>query len=70
MNTAQDKPSGRKAYSIDEFCADHGISRSTYYNQKKAGQGPREMKVGTRVLISVESAAEWRRRMEADAEAA
>ena len=57
------------ALSIDEFCARHSISRAHYYNLKKAGLGPREMPLGTRVLISVEAAAEWRRQREAGAEA-
>jgi hypothetical protein len=48
------------AYSIDEFCRRHMISRATYYNLKAAGKGPREMHVMGRVLISKESAREWR----------
>jgi predicted DNA-binding transcriptional regulator AlpA len=53
------------ALSIDEFCARHGISRGSFYNLRKAGLGPREMKLGARVLISVEAAADWRRQREA-----
>jgi hypothetical protein len=34
---------------------------------KKAGKGPREMRVGSRVLISEEAAAEWRLAREAEA---
>ena len=56
----------REALSIAEFCAAHGISRSHYFNLKKAHQGPREMRVGSRVLISREAAADWRRAREAD----
>ena len=55
---------GKKAFSIDEFCKLHGISRATYYNLKKDGKGPREMAVNSRKLISDESAADWRRQME------
>jgi hypothetical protein len=56
------------AYSIDQFCIAHGnICRASYYNMKKAGKGPREMRVGSRVLISQEAAAEWRRAREAEA---
>jgi predicted DNA-binding transcriptional regulator AlpA len=58
---------GKKAFSIDEFCKLHGISRATYYNLKKEGKGPREMAVNARKLISDESAADWRRQMEAAA---
>ncbi|SHM06633.1 hypothetical protein SAMN05444159_7581 [Bradyrhizobium lablabi] len=61
---------GRKAFSVDQFCSDHGISRATFYNLRQRGKGPTEMKVGTRTLISVEAAAEWRRRMETETSAA
>src|SRR6188508_1498698 len=55
-------------YSISQFCTAHGnICRASYYNMKKAGKGPREMRVGSRVLISEEAAAEWRRAREAEA---
>lgn len=57
---------GRKAYSVDEFCRDHGISRASYYNLRKAGRGPQEMKIGSRTLVSEEAATAWRRRMEAE----
>lgn len=57
---------GKKAYSIDEFCEAHGpICRAFYYKLRAAGQGPVEMRVGTRRLISDESAAAWRKQMEA-----
>ncbi len=55
----------RLASSVDEFCEEHGISRSLYYELQKTKQGPKTMKVGARRLISQESAAKWRRRMEA-----
>ena len=53
--------------SISDFCRAHGFSRSHYFNLKKEGRGPREMRVGTRVLISREAAADWRAKCEADA---
>ncbi len=50
------------AFSIGEFCARHGpISRAFYYVLRKDGKAPREMRVGGRVLISAEAAAQWRR---------
>ena len=55
----------RLALSIAEFCEAHGISEGFFYKLKKQGEGPREMKVGARTLISLESAAEWRRAREA-----
>jgi predicted DNA-binding transcriptional regulator AlpA len=58
MNVEQD------AMSLGEFCQRHGISRSSYYLLKKAGEAPRLMQVGDRVLISREAAADWRRERE------
>jgi len=64
-------PAGEcQAFSVDEFCEAHRISRATYYNLRKLGKGPREMKVLARTLISIESAAAWRRQMENCAAAA
>lgn len=53
------------AYTIAQFCDAHSISRTHLHNMCKAGKGPRMMKLGRRVLISSEAAAEWRRQMEA-----
>lgn len=58
------------AYSIEQFCKRHGLSRATFYNLAKVGRAPRTMKVGSRTLVSVEAAAEWRRKMEAETAAA
>ena len=55
----------RLAYSINEWCDEHRISRSFYYELQKKNQGPKTMKVGARRLISHEAAAAWRRQMEA-----
>jgi predicted DNA-binding transcriptional regulator AlpA len=55
----------KDAMSLDEFCSRHGISRSSFYLLKKAGEAPRLMQVGNRVLISREAAADWRREREA-----
>jgi len=52
------------AYSVREFCAGNKISKSHLYALIRDGLGPRLMRVGGRVLISHEAAAEWRRRME------
>lgn len=56
------------AYSIAEFCADNRISRTHLHNLNKAGRGPRVMRVGRRVIISAEAAADWRREFEAQVE--
>lgn len=52
------------AFTVDEFCRAHRISRGSLYNAWTAGRGPRFMKVGHRRLISAEAAIDWRRAME------
>jgi hypothetical protein len=52
------------AYSVDEFCARHRISPQLFYKLKPQGLMPVTFNVGTRVLISREAAAEWRRARE------
>jgi hypothetical protein len=65
MDTIQPGVTGKRAYSIDEFCRAHGICRASYYNLRRAGKAPVEMTVLARKMISEEAAAAWRRRMEA-----
>jgi hypothetical protein len=48
------------AFTIPEFCVAHRISTSFYFKLKQQGSGPAEMQVGTRRIISKESAAAWR----------
>jgi hypothetical protein len=50
------------SYSIAEFCRRNSFSRGTYYNMQEAGTGPREKRARGRVLITKESALEWRTR--------
>ncbi len=54
----------KAAFSVREFCEVYGISRSLFYAMIKEGQGPVTMKVRGRRLVSRQSAADWRRRME------
>jgi hypothetical protein len=54
----------RAAYTIPEFCEAHRISESMYYKGREAGVGPREGRMLTKVIISFESAADWRREIE------
>ncbi len=54
-----------QALSVAQFCAAHNLSRATFYNLLKIGQGPAIMKVGKRTLVSVEAAQRWRSAMEA-----
>ena len=52
------------AYSVAEFCSRHRISPQLFYKLKPHGLMPATFKVGTRVLISREAAAAWRRERE------
>ncbi len=52
------------AFSVEDFCQAHAMSRFTFYRLQKNGRGPRVMRVDGRQRISVEAAADWRRQME------
>jgi hypothetical protein len=56
--------------TIVQFCHEHHISRSFYYKLRAQGRGPAGIKLGKLTMISVEAAAAWRGRMEADSPAA
>ena len=56
----------RRAFTLNKFCETHGISRAMFYKLVKAGQGPRFAKIGSKVLITTEAAAEWLRARELD----
>jgi len=53
------------AYSLAEFCKRHRISVQLYYKLAQQGLAPVTFRVGTRVLVSKESAARWRAEREA-----
>ena len=56
------------AYSIRSFCRSHGdMSEAMFHKMCAAGEGPVMMAIGRRKAISVEAAAEWRRKREAAA---
>jgi predicted DNA-binding transcriptional regulator AlpA len=57
----------QQAFSVAQFCAAHGFTKPTFYALLKQSRGPRIMKVGSRTLISVEAAADWRAAMEKEA---
>ena len=58
------------AFSLVRFCRRHGISVQMFYKLSSRGLAPRTFNVGTRVLVSREAAAEWRRDREAASAAA
>lgn len=50
----------RTSVTILEFCAMENISEGHYRLLRKAELGPKEMRLGRAVRITVEAAAEWR----------
>jgi hypothetical protein len=50
------------AFTVQEFCDAHRISRSQYYELKKLGRGPAETRALDKIIITQESAAAWRRK--------
>lgn len=53
-----------QAYDVSTFCKVHSIGRTFFYRLLKEGRGPKIMKIGSRRLISVEAAREWRSALE------
>ena len=47
------------AFSIQQFCARYGISRSSFYALLRTGKGPVTVKLGRRRLISRQAAEIW-----------
>jgi hypothetical protein len=54
------------AFSIAQFCWRHNISESFYHKLRTQGRAPRLLRLGGRVLITKEAAAEWRAAREAE----
>jgi hypothetical protein len=59
-----------EAYSIPEFCEAHRISESMYYKIRSVGLGPKETRALSKIIITKESAADWRRERTTAIEAA
>jgi len=67
MNTpgnTHDDSAYTAALSVKEFCRAYSISRALFYVLLRKGQGPRVMRVGSRVLVSVDAARSWQRQYE------
>jgi hypothetical protein len=62
---ANDVTGDADAYSLAEFCQRHRISLQLFYKLMQQGLAPVTFRVGTRVLVSKEAAARWRRDREA-----
>ena len=54
-----------QSQTIPQFCSSENISRAFYYELRKAGKGPREMRHADGcVRISPEARRDWRRKRE------
>ena len=60
-------PVPRAAYSIPEFCEAYRFSTDFFGKMQREKWGPKTMRVGRRVLISIEAAEAWRLEREAAA---
>jgi hypothetical protein len=55
-----DIPVGTASLSIDQFCRRHGISRGKYFDLRRAGLGPVEMRLGPKLVrITAEADIAW-----------
>ncbi len=59
----------RVSFTIQEFLARHGLARSTFYELKRNGLGPQEMKRGRLIRISKAAEEAWVSMMEEGAPA-
>ena len=57
--------------SIATFCARNGIGLTLYHRLKNEGRGPREMRLGRTIRITLDAERDWQREREfpSDAEA-
>jgi hypothetical protein len=51
----------RVAFPISEFCVRNSIGPGTYHKMKRAGLGPKEMRFGNVIRISLEAEQQWQR---------
>jgi hypothetical protein len=47
-------------FTIAEFCRRNGLCKASYYELRKRGQAPREMRVLSRVKITPQAEDAWR----------
>jgi hypothetical protein len=68
ISSARAKDITPECFTVNEFCLAHRIGLNTYYKLRKAQKGPHEIHVGSKVLITRESAAAWRAALDAEAQ--
>ena len=54
-----EQQAGEEPYTIEEFCKRFRLSRAMYYTLKSREEGPDEIKLGAKVLITREAASAW-----------
>jgi len=54
-----------KTYTVDDICAQHGISRQLFYKMQREGRGPKTLRIGRSVRISETANDEWIKQLEA-----
>jgi hypothetical protein len=57
-------PKDAPPMTIDEFCKRYALSRSHYFELKRQGRTPTELRVGRKTLITAASARSWERRIQ------
>src|SRR5277367_5609892 len=56
----------RRSLTIKQFCEKHQLSLSLYHELQRCGQGPKEMRIGSRIVrISPAADRDWVERAEA-----
>jgi hypothetical protein len=53
------QPVERRALTISDFCEAYQISQDHYFKLRRQGEGPREMRLGTKKLITLRAAEQW-----------
>lgn len=53
----------QKSFTVSEFCDQYRISKVHYYALKKRGEGPTELELGRRRIITPGAAQAWEQRM-------
>jgi excisionase family DNA binding protein len=56
--------SEKRAFTVKELCDQYGISRTTFYQERKQGR-LRTVKVGRRTLVLVDDASAWAAQLQA-----
>jgi hypothetical protein len=60
MTSSPNPPADDSPHTILEFCRRNRLSLTSYYELRTRGQGPREMRVLSKVLITPEAERDWR----------